>query len=367
MTQKIKVLHYIPGFKFGGIESRMLDVVKKIDRDRFQLDFLILTDIDNPLIDEFKKFGVNIYSIPGFSPQTIFKHFKYIKKILDKNKYDIIHSHSTTNSLILMKYAQYKKIKGRILHSRTSSFTGSSKIHLRKIFQKLTVKSANYFLAVSNIAGKWAFREKKFSIIPNSINLSDFEYNKESRKIIRERYGISKEIIIGHVGRHAYAKNHAFLFEVFKDILSIEPNSKLMLVGVSEFEEELIKYAKELNIREKIIFCGYQQDVSKYYSAMDIFIFPSFYEGMPGTLIEAQTSGLKVYCSDTITNEVNLTSNIYFLSLGNGSAYWANEIMSDVSSLNNRRDYIDDIRSHGYTIENTVKKFEELYINLNNS
>lgn len=363
MQKKIKILHFIPGFNFGGIESRMLDVLKKIDKSKYQLDFLILTEINNTLIEEIKCNGGNVYRIPPFSPKTIASHYKEMKDVVNKGNYDIIHCHSSSTGFLLLRYAKIKGVKGRILHSRTSSFKGSSMIPLRILMQKLSIHYSNKYLAVSRVAGNWFFGYKDFTVIPNSIELDKYLYDIKSREKIRNEYNISDEFVFGHVGRGTYAKNHRFLFSIFKEILNEYPKSKLMLVGVGESDLNLVKHAKDLNIIDKIIFCGFQSDVSKFYSGMDALIFPSFYEGMPGTLIEAQTSGLKCYCSDSITNEVSLTENIKFISLEKSAKSWAEEILLSLREID-RKSCKEEIAGKGYSLERTVAIFEEIYTSI---
>lgn len=360
MNDKIKVLHYIPGFKFGGIESRMLDILKRIDKSKFQFDFMILTNIENSLIDEIEKYGGRVYTIAAFTPKTIFRHIKEMEELIDRKKYDIIHCHSNSTGFILLRYAKKKGIKGRILHARTSSFKGSSLIPVRELMKKLSINYSNKYLAVSHTAGKWFFGNAEFEVIPNSIELEKYVFSISDRESVREYYNIKDEIIFGHVGRNTYAKNHKFLFEIFSEIIKERPNSKLMLVGVDYDDENLVKYAKELGILDKIIMCGFQEDVSKFYSAMDALIFPSFYEGLPGTLIEAQVSGLGCYCSDVITNEVSLTDNIRFMKLDESSKHWAEEILFSLNR-ENRKSHVEEIENKGYSLKQTVASFERIY------
>lgn len=360
MTNRIKVLHYIPGFKFGGIESRMLEIFKGIDKKKYQLDFLILTSLDNYLVEEIKSNGGNVFQVPSFSPKNIVNHFNGLTTVLSDNKYDIIHCHSSATGFVLLWLAKKQGIKGRIMHARTSSFAGSSVPYLRKLMQKIAVHYSNIQLAVSQKAGDWAFGESKFQVIPNSIDLEKFAYNNKERNEIRKVYNIENRNVFGHIGRNTYAKNHKFLFEVFSQIIKDKPNSVLLLVGVNNNEQNLNKWINELGILEKVVFCGYQEDVSRYHSAMDVLIFPSFYEGLPGTLVEAQASGLKCYCSDVITKEVFLTENIEFIGLDEGAKNWSSKIIKSMANPN-RRSYIEEIKNKGFSIESTVRIFEELY------
>ncbi len=359
MDKKIKVLHYIPGFKFGGIESRMIDVYKRIDKNKFQFDFLITTSIENPLVDEIKSIGGNVYLISPFKMKCIIEHVRDISKILKHQKYDIVHCHSSSTGFILLMAAKKNNVNGRILHARTSSFKGSSMIPLRKIMQKLSVNYANEYLAVSEIAGNWFFKKKDFKVIPNSIQLENFVFDINDRQFIRSKYKIENELVLGHVGRSTYAKNHQFIFEIFTEVLKQIPDAKLMLVGIEQDDERIIRYANKYKTLRNVIFCGFQSNVNQYYSAMDAFVFPSFYEGLPGTLIEAQTSGLKCFVSDAITKEVALTDIIEYISLDKTASNWAEKIVNNI--YKNRRSYKSEIEEKGYSLNKTIEYFDKIY------
>lgn len=366
MINQIKVLHYIPGFKFGGIESRMLEILKGIDKKKYQLDFLILTSLDNYLVEEIKSNGGNVFQVPSFSPKNMISHINGLKTVLSDTKYDIIHCHSSATGFVLLWLSKKQGIKGRIMHARTSSFAGSSLPYLRNLMQKISVRYSNTQLAVSQKAGDWAFGDRKFQVIPNSIDLDKFAYNIIERNEVRKVYDIDNKIVFGHIGRNTYAKNHQFLFEIFSQIIKDKPNSVLLLVGVDNNEPNLNKWITELGIGGNVVFCGYQEDVSKYHSAMDVLIFPSFYEGLPGTLVEAQASGLKCYCSDVITKEVALTENIEFIGLNEGAKKWSSKIIKSMANPN-RRSHIEEIKNKGFSIEATVRMFEELYLDIVNN
>lgn len=153
MSNRIKILHYIPGFDFGGIESRMLEIFKRIDKSKYQLDFLVLTSLDNYLIDEIKANGGNVYQVPRFNSKAIINHIKGLNNILNNTSYDAIHCHAGYNGLALLWLAKKRGIKGRILHVRTSSFGNTTWPYLKRLMQKLSIYYSNIHLAVSKIAG----------------------------------------------------------------------------------------------------------------------------------------------------------------------------------------------------------------------
>ncbi|NRG47240.1 glycosyltransferase [Bacillus sp. CRN 9] len=358
MKKPIRVLHYIPGFKFGGIESRFMDIFSVINHDEFQFDIMVLTSSENTMLKTFKEGGGNVYVMPPLSLNAINKHIKEVKKFFEEHEYDIVHCYSPMGYFVL-KFAKVNGVKGRILHARSSSFGGSSAIWLRNILKVLTRKQANIYLAVSNSSASWLFgNSKEVEIIKNSIEVAKFEYNERIRLEIRKQNNISNQFIVGHVGRYTYAKNHEFVLKVFKEILELHPNSRLLLVGttIKDVEEQ----AEKLKITNKITAVGFQNDVSHFYQSMDALLFPSFYEGLPGTLLEAQVSGLKCFVSNTITKEVDVTPEIYFLDLNSSSKEWAKIIIEHALDYN-RQSQTNEIEESGFELKSSVNRLEEIY------
>ena len=358
MKKPIRILHYIPGFNFGGIESRFMDIFNAINHNEFQFDIMVLTSAENPMLKSFKDRGGNVYVMPPLSPRSINQHIKEVKKFFNEHNYDIVHCYSPLGYFVL-KYANINGVKGRILHARSSSFGGSSAVWLREILKVLTRKQANIYLAVSKSAASWVFgNSNKVEVIKNSIDVSKFLYNEQIRSKIRNQLNASNHFLVGHVGRYTYAKNHTFVLKVFKEILKLHPNSRLLLVGTDL--KDIEEHAKALEITDKIIAVGFQNDVSPFYQSMDALIFPSFYEGLPGTLLEAQVSGLKCFVSNTITKEVDVTPEIHFLDLNLPSDEWAKFIIEH--SLNyERKNQLDNIKNSGFELKSSVNRLEQIY------
>lgn len=356
-----RVLHFIPGFNYGGIESRFLDWHKTLNKKKLQFDLLIQTDSNNLLLEEFKNNGGRVYVVPPISPKTIQEHIKTIHHIIKNNDYTAVHCHSLDKSYFVLKIAKKENIKTRILHARTSSFVGSSKIPIRNMLKKISVPNATGFFAVSTEAGKWAFgKNKEIKIIKNAVNTNDFLFNLNKRNFIRKELNIDKEdLVIGHVGRFTYAKNHEFLIDIFNSF-RINKNAKLLLIGDGPTKKNIEDKVINLGMKEQVIFEGFQENPEDYYSAMDCFVFPSFYEGLPGSLIEAQLNDLFCLVSNRITKEALVSQNSITLPLEEKDQ-WVSALNS-IDFSRKRNSNLEISKKRGFDLTAVVRELENYYL-----
>ena len=189
-------------------------------------------------------------------------------------------------------------------------------------------------------------------MLKNGLPLEKFKFDKEKRIGLRKGFGVEKDFVIGHVGRFSKQKNHKFLIDIFKAFKKKNKNSKLMLIGDGPLRKEIEEYATSQGVREDILFLGIRNDVSDIYNCMDCFVFPSLYEGMPNTVIEAQTSGLPCVISNTITTEVNLTEKIEFCSIKDAGLW-----IEKIKKTENREQDYKILKEKGYDIEDIVNEF----------
>lgn len=366
---KIKVLHYVPGFDFGGIESRLLDWYKNVDRDKVKFDLLVQTNIEkNELINEFIDIGGDVFVLPGFSPRTYIKHKKKLKDFfLENSDYDVIHCHSTIGYFVL-KEAKKTGIPLRIMHSRTTNFNpGEKQVLLRKILQRISPFYANHYFACSKEAGEWVFSKRitesnRFRVIDNGIEASKFIYDQKIRDELRTELGIKDEFVIGNVARFSTAKNHNFLIEVFYEILKAHQNSKLLLIGDGPTEYETREQTKKLGIEDKVFFIGRKKNVEDYMQCMDVFLFPSHFEGFGTVAVEAQAAGLHCIVSSGVPHSVDITDLVEHLALSEGINYWADKVLRYVDGYE-RKNMYQQISDAGFDVITTAKWLETFYIN----
>jgi glycosyltransferase involved in cell wall biosynthesis len=230
---------------------------------------------------------------------------------------------------------------------------------MRPLFNKIL----DFKIAPSELAARYTFGNKEFNkgkvqLLNNGIDLNVYKYNLDQRNIIRKQFCINDMFVIGHIGRFSRQKNHIFLIEIFREIVKKRNDAVLLLVGNGELEDSVRILIEQYNISSKVIFTGVRSDIPALLSAMDVFVFPSLYEGMPNTVIEAQSVGLPCVISDSITEEARITDLITYVSLKKNAAEWADVILTQQKK--NRDKARRDIVLAGYDIGEVTKKFQKI-------
>lgn len=356
--QPVRVLHVLSGLNSGGAESFIMNMYRHMDRSKIQFDFL-LRSTANVFESELQQMGSKVYvtaSFPGHFIRNAFQTHSFFRK----HKYEIVHVHA--NALLYMTALRCAKMNGvncRIIHSHNSAMAHMKLLPIHDFNKKHIDKIATDYFACSDSAGQWMF-EKKYTIIPNAIDTEAFEFNENKRTEIRKQLGIDEDaLVIGHVGRFNEQKNHAFLIDIFHEVIKQKPDSKLLLVGDGPLHHEISNRAQELNIIGNVLFLGVRNDVSNIINAIDIFVFPSLYEGFPVAIVEAQANGLKVVCSEAIPKQALFLDNAQVISLEHSPQYWAEYVLNADKTRTNARDKIEEA---GFDIRVEAKKLQDFYL-----
>lgn len=366
----IKVLHLFTTLNNGGVESFLYNYYSNMDKSKIKFDEVVCGKEVGYMEPMFEKLNSKVYHVVRFKENPI-KHCMSVAKIIKEGNYDIIHCHGY-KSIIGLIFAKKYKCKVRIIHSHMAYIKEN---FLQKSIRKLIVFMANRIatdkFACGIDAAIWLFGKKEYennkvTIINNAINLNNYSYSEEKRKKIRKELELKDEFVIGNVARLTYQKNQEYLLEIMKEILKEDSSSKLLLVGEGEDEIKLKKMCDELDISKNVIFVGVREDVADILSAIDIFVLPSRYEGLPVVLAEVQASGLISIISDNVTNEMNVTNTLYYFSLKKSHKEWCEYIFK----LGNKRNKIDRNENIAlmkggkydilYQADNLIKKYEQL-------
>lgn len=338
--------------------------------DFFTMDkFVDTIDYRNIIFNGGKCFSANLRK------NRLLGHLKlplYFKKVIDDEKYEIVHIHSEVAYKVLL-YAFVAKLSGVdkiIVHSHSSNIDGDY-IFFKRILHKICIYLiplfANIFIACSDEAARWMFinriiQKKKYLILKNGILPNKFLYSEKRRKFWREKLKISEnEILIGHVGSLKPVKNQTFILDIMNELCLKRQNFKLLFVGDGTDMQMLKKKSKTLGIDSKVIFLGNSDRVYELYSAMDLLLFPSLFEGVPMTLIEAQASGLKILASDVITSDIKITNLICFEKLGSDTEQWIADINRIIKENKEREDYNKIIVTSDFNITLSAKKLINIY------
>jgi glycosyltransferase involved in cell wall biosynthesis len=353
----------------GGIESYMMSYYRNIDRKVLQIDFIVHGFEKGAYDDEINSMGGKIYRVPVKS-KDYFGNIKQIRDIFKSNNYKLIHSHMDAMSSVILRVAKECGIPIRIAHSHNTQHltTNKFKFLLNEYARKNITRYATHFFACSEPAGRWLFGDKnsetgKVEYVKNAIDLDKYIFNEETRLRIRKELNIEEnDLIIGHVGRFDYQKNHFYLLEIFKKLVQVKPNSKLVLVGDGLLKKQILEKVEELNISSNIILLGIRDDVNKIINAFDIFILPSHFEGLGIVLVEAQANGLHCITSKSTPREVNISGNVKFLSIDNSEMdNWVDAIISNQKSKERKVD-LNKFISLGYSIKNEAKNLQKMYL-----
>ncbi|MEG0546058.1 MAG: glycosyltransferase [Oscillospiraceae bacterium] len=347
--------------KAGGIDKYMLNFFEKVHSDEIIIDF-----ITNKIDKDLKKFlndnNSELYEVPSLSNPVA--QYISISKLIKKNNYDTVYFNiSTAISFIGPLAAKICKVKKVIIHSHTSGIDSANRkkrmimTFINNVCKTILYKFGTNYYACSHIAGEWIFPKKissceKLVIINNAIDVSKFAFDNSTRLKIRNELSIETKFVIGHIGNFLYQKNHEFLIDCFYNLLKINNNAILLLIGDGPLFNPIKEKVSNLGINDKVIFVGRVQNACDYLQAMDVFAFPSNFEGLGIVAVEAQAAGLKCILSDKVPKEAELTDNCVFLAINheNSANEWADCLNMYQSYV--RSDESDNISKKGYCLEN---------------
>ena len=394
----VRVLHVLGGLGLGGAESRIMDLYRNMDRSRVQFDFLVhmdpaeyaraLSDGVDPASyrkpqyfdEEILSLGGHIYAVPRFRLYNLFAYRKALHAFFkEHHAFSVVQGHMTsTASIFLPIAAHYREASAdpalamvTVAHTRNAGVDRGLKGILVRIIRRSLPEKADFLFACSHLAGDKSFGGAPYSYIPNTINTGRFTYDASSREIIRDKHGIPADaIVIGNVARFSPQKNQAFLIRAFAGMRERKDRDvRLLLCGEGSLREECEHLAGELSVYDRVIFAGSQSEIEKYYSAMDIFAFPSTYEGLPGVVLEAQTSGLKCLISEEITADVMITDIAEMCTIKEGPEVWSrrlskmvSEVMDDNGGDERRISYTAKMEAAGFDVHGQAAEIMKFYL-----
>ncbi len=376
-TNPIRVLHVLGTTNLGGAESRIMELYRCMDRSKVQFDFLVHTTEEGHYSKEIRELGGHIYSLPRFKIVNLAKYRKAIKQFFEEHKeFVAVQGHMTSTASIYLPIAKKENpLIVTIAHARSAGVDKGMKGYVTKFLRSSLKHKADYCFTCSKEAGEAVFGKdwvKKGNVwtIPNAIDVNRFRYNEIVRNEVREELGIRDKFVIGHVGRFGFMKNHTYLVDIFVELCKQREDMALVLIGKGEEEENIHNKLKKLGaerfgdeqaLESKVLFLGNKFDVERYYQAFDYFVFPSTFEGLPGSVAEAQAAGLHCLISDKITREVALTELVTYQSIEEEPKLWAEEILQNAEKARIREDMREAIAQKGFDVNTQAAKMEEFY------
>lgn len=365
MGDPLRILHVVVNMNRGGAETLIMNLYRNINKEKVQFDFL--TCRRGVFDAEIIKMGGRVYQIPYITEVGPTAYAKEIDRFFTLNPaYQVIHSHLDKMSGLVLRSAKKAHIPIRIAHSHNTESEGGALAKLFKWYVGSYVnRSATHLYACSQAAAKWMFgtNARHAFILKNGVETEQFQFKEHVRERIRSSLNIHKDtFVVGHVGRFSEQKNHLFLLDVFASIHKQRPNTVLLLAGDGELREKIIERIRFLHLQNHVKLLGVREDVPALLQAFDLFMFPSFHEGLPVTLIEAQATGLPCVISDQITAEVDMGIEcVKYLPITNPSI-WVNHLLKMKEIPQPREVYDDALAKKGYDIKQIAKQVETSYL-----
>ena len=362
----MRVAQIVGKMENGGVEAVVMNYYRHIDRSKVQFDFY--ADEDSTWIpkDEIESLGGHVYIVPPY--QRLHKYIPALIKLFKDNGYKIVHAHLNTLNIFPLFAAKRAGVPVRICHNHSTAARGEIKKNILKYsFRPFAKVYATHYAACSKHAGEWLFGKKsvergEVTIFNNAIDLEKFKFDPTVRDEVRKELGIEGKFVIGHVGRFCYQKNQDFLIDVFAKVHEQSKNAVLLLVGDGPDRARIEERVKSNPWRDDVIILGNRGDVERIYPAMDVFVFPSRYEGLGMAAVEAQAAGLPCLLSDKMTEEAKITDNAFFLSLESGIEAWSATVCS-ADSGDKERDY-SNLTGNGFDIKIQGDTLLQFYNNL---
>lgn len=372
MGQPVRILHILGNTQLGGAESRIMDLYRHMDRSVVQFDFVVHSKEEGYFNEEIRKLGGRIFRVPRFRVLNYFSYCRAWKKLLQEHRdadgrseFHMIQGHMTSTAAIYLPIARKCGIETTIAHARSAGVDKGLKGILTRFLRCNLSKKADYLFTCSepagiSVFGKKAVEQGRTRFLPNAIDCQKFAPDPLVREKIRRELGIEKCYVIGHVGRFHYAKNHEYLLRVFAELVKRKTRDYvLLLLGEGSGMEDIRILSRELGIGDKVYFLGNKSNVNDYYQAMDYFVYPSRFEGMPGTIVEAQTAGLRCLMSDTICKEVIATELVTTRSIREDPGLWADEIEQHLQYQRSSR--VDEMKELGFDVHGQAVLMTDFY------
>lgn len=320
----------------GGIDKYLLNFLEIASDENTQIDFLT-NEINEELKRKLQSYHSELFAVANLKHPL--KQYAQIRKLLREGRYDAVYFNiSTAIDCVSVIAAKHEKIRKRMVHSHAGGNDCESAVRraaynlIHKICRLFLWRYVTDFYGCSEKAGRWLFpkkivESKRFEVVYNAVNREKFQYNEKIRKEVRSELGVEHKFVIGHVGNFCYQKNHAFILNVFEEVLKRNPDAELLLVGKGIRFEDVKESVKKKGMERSVQFLGWREDVARIFQAMDLFLLPSNFEGLPIVGVEAQCCGLPCVMSSTITREARITKRCYFLSIKGGAERWADFIL----------------------------------------
>ena len=363
----IRVLHSVSNMARAGIETMLMNYYREMDRERIQFDFLANKPVPGEYDEEIRAMGGRVFVSPGLNPLHYPQYKRFMAALISSSpEIRIVHAHNEAMGYYALQTAKDAGIRVRIAHAHNTQIIRDYKYPLKMVCKQLLPGAATDYWSCGRDAGIYYFGKERWQqsgyILHNAIDLQRFRYQPEVRQRIRREHGQEDAFVLGHVGRFNLQKNHSRLLDIFAAVHRICPEARLALIGVGELEQAAREKARTLGLEKQVLFLGQMANVNEWYQAMDCFVLPSLFEGLPVVGVEAQAAGLPCFFSDAVTDEILLTPAAERIALSAGDAEWAERIVACRRAEWDRTRGETLIRRAGFDIHTAARELQRIYL-----
>lgn len=365
----IKVAVVMGKMHAGGKKNLVMEYYRHIDRNQVQFDFFCDTDSNSVPKEEIEALGGHVYMIPPY--QKIISNMKAMKKSFKENDYPILHGYNSTMNVFAMLTGKQCGISVRINESISMGHRKDKRDLLKNILKPFSTCFATHYMSNGEICGRWQFGDKLFDkgkvvVFKTVIDTDKHRFEPDFREKCRKEFGIDDNIVIGHIGRFTAQKNTLFIIDIFNEIVKKESKARLLLIGYGELEEEMLTRVRRYGIEDNVLYLGKREDIQQFYNAMDCFLLPSLYEGLPVVGIEAECCGLPVFFSTEIPRESSPCDDLgSFIGLDKSAKEWAEKVLTKTKkAMRFRTDHSYQIKEKGFDSNIEGQKLSKYYLNI---
>lgn len=365
----IKIAVVMGTMHSGGKKNLVMEYYRHLDRSKIQFDFICNSDSNAIPEEEINELGGRVYVIPGY--KNIIGNMCELYKILKKNQYPIIHGYNNTLNVFSMFVGKIAGVPIRINESISMAHKGDKKTIIKNFLKPFSRCFSTHYMANGEECGKWQFgdkiyNQKKVKIFKTVIDTEKNKFNYELRKQTRKELDIQDCIVIGHIGRLTAQKNTLFVIDIFNEIYKMNRKAKLLIIGDGELKDAMMKKIEKLDLEEAVLYLGRREDIQQFYNAMDCFLLPSLYEGLPVVGVEAECCGLPIFFSTEIPRESSPCNDLgVFVDLHRNAQEWAKLVLDKTKeNIDKREDHSDTIKKCGFDSTIEASKLMKYYLKI---
>lgn len=365
-TRPLRIAFIMGKMHSGGKKTLAMQYFLHFDPEKVQVTFVCDDDSNAIPTEDIEAAGGFVELVPPY--ESIFRNVGTMREVLEKGRFDVVHAFNSTMNLFSLYAAEKAGVPMRVSESLSMAHRGEPKTALKLALRQFSRRHATHFVACGEDCGRWQFGDAlweggEVAEFKTAIDSSKYAFDPVIRTAVRRELGIANDsLTVGFIGRFEYQKNPMFIIQVFRELVRLEPRARMILIGDGDYRDQMLKYISDEDMSDCVIYLGRREDIAGFYQAMDCFLLPSFYEGLPVVGLEAQVAGMHVLFSDEITREAAFCELGHFIALDAGAEYWARRIIEEIAYSAPRESREDECADAGFDATSEARRLESYYV-----